>query len=195
MARSTTTPVPPSDPAPTREVARSPRWNPYLVGVGLGILSWVAFAVVDKPLGMSTAISEISRAATAVVAGSTTVEQNAYWKANRPAWNYGTLFLVGTFLGALASALVSRDFRVETVPSVWRERFGPSPALRLGAAFFGGIVIMYGARMAGGCTSGHGISGSLQLALSSWIFFLTMFVFGVLTALALFGKPGPVGRA
>jgi uncharacterized membrane protein YedE/YeeE len=45
---------------------------------------------------------------------------------------------------------------------------------------------MYGARLAGGCTSGHGISGSLQLAVSSWTFFLTMFASGVLTALVLF---------
>jgi len=42
--------------------------------------------------------------------------------------------------------------------------------------------------MAGGCTSGHGISGSLQLALSSWVFFLVMFGFGVLGALFLFRK-------
>jgi uncharacterized membrane protein YedE/YeeE len=42
--------------------------------------------------------------------------------------------------------------------------------------------------MAGGCTSGHGISGSLQLALSSWLFFLTMFAFGLATAFVLFRK-------
>jgi uncharacterized membrane protein YedE/YeeE len=40
--------------------------------------------------------------------------------------------------------------------------------------------------MAGGCTSGHGISGSLQLALSSWTFLVTMFVAGTITALLLF---------
>jgi uncharacterized membrane protein YedE/YeeE len=56
-------------------------------------------------------------------------------------------------------------------------------------AFLGGVIIMYGARMAGGCTSGHGISGSLQLAVSSWVFFLTMFAFGIGTALILFRKP------
>jgi hypothetical protein len=57
------------------------------------------------------------------------------------------------------------------------------------AALLGGIVIMYGARMAGGCTSGHGISGTLQLALSSWVFFLVMFAAGVATALVMFRKP------
>jgi uncharacterized membrane protein YedE/YeeE len=48
------------------------------------------------------------------------------------------------------------------------------------------MVLMFGARLAGGCTSGHGISGSLQLAVSSWSFFVAMFVSGLLTALALY---------
>jgi len=75
---------------------------------------------------------------------------------------------------------------LETAPSTWAGRFGGSPAKRLLAAFLGGSIIMFGARMAGGCTSGHGISGCLQLALSSWVFFLTLFAFGVLTAFLLF---------
>ncbi|HAI10768.1 MAG TPA: hypothetical protein DCM28_03630, partial [Phycisphaerales bacterium] len=45
-------------------------------------------------------------------------------------------------------------------------------------------------RMAGGCTSGHGISGGLQLAVSSWAFFFAMFGSGVVTAFALFGLKG-----
>jgi len=98
------------------------------------------------------------------------------------------LFLMGTFLGSLLSALVSRTFRWERVPATWSQQFGASTPKRLVAAFLGGVIIMFGARMAGGCTSGHGISGSLQLALSSWTFFLTMFGSGILTALVLFRK-------
>ena len=49
---------------------------------------------------------------------------------------------------------------------------------------------MYGARMAGGYTSGNGLSGSLQLALSGWTFFLTMFAAGIVTAWTLFGGLG-----
>jgi len=52
----------------------------------------------------------------------------------------------------------------------------------------GGMVMLFGARMAGGCTSGHGISGSLQLAASSWTFFMVMFASGVATAWLLFGR-------
>jgi uncharacterized membrane protein YedE/YeeE len=52
---------------------------------------------------------------------------------------------------------------------------------------------MYGARLADGCTSGHGISGSLQLALSSWTFFLVLFGAGIATAFTMFGRRGAPG--
>ena len=72
------------------------------------------------------------------------------------------------------------------MPEVWRERFGGSVAGRMAVAFVGGAVAMYGARMAGGCTSGHGISGGLQLAVSSWTFVAVMFATGIATAAVLF---------
>jgi uncharacterized membrane protein YedE/YeeE len=104
------------------------------------------------------------------------------------------LFLIGTFLGSLLSVIASRTFRWEKVPATWAQQFGGSAPKRLLAAFIGGVIIMFGARMAGGCTSGHGISGSLQLALSSWTFFLTMFGAGILTALVLFRKRSSATR-
>jgi hypothetical protein len=169
-------------PAPRRY------WNPYLVGALMGVLSWLAFGLVNNPLGVTTSLSGVSGACAVPVLGAEGVKANPYWAKTPPAWDYGTIFLVGTVLGSLVAALTSRTFRVETVPSVWRERFGPSAGKRLIASFIGGIVIMYGARMAGGCTSGHGISGSLQLAVSSWTFFLTMFITGVIAARVLFRR-------
>jgi hypothetical protein len=169
------------------------RWNPYLVGAGLGVLSWLAFAVVNSPLGISTALSSTASVCALPVIGQSGVTDNPYWAKFPLKWDYGTLFLVGTFLGSLLSVLASRSFKLETVPATWAGRFGPRPGPRLFAAFLGGAIIMYGARMAGGCTSGHGISGSLQLALSSWIFFLTLFAFGLLTSLVLFrGNTGHI---
>lgn len=161
-------------------------WGPYVVGIGIGVLSWLAFAVAKQPIGMSTAVSEVAGACAIPVAGSDAVYSNAYWAKHKPAWNYGTVFLVGTFLGALLSVLLSRSFRVETVPAVWEERFGRAKGPRLFVAFVGGMLALYGARMAGGCTSGHGISGTLQLALSSWTFFIVMFAAGIVTAAVLF---------
>ncbi len=167
------------------------RWNPYVVGAALGVLSWVVFAVVNHPLGISTALSSASSLCATPVLGQEAVARNEYWATKPFQWNYGMLFVVGTFFGSLISALVSRTFRVETVPSVWRNRFGGSAGKRLLVSFLGGISIMYGARLAGGCTSGHGISGSLQLALSSWIFFLVLFGAGIVTAWVLFGQASP----
>jgi uncharacterized protein len=151
-------------------------------------LSWIVFAIVNQPLGISTALSAASGACAALFVGWEEVLKNAYWSKHVARWDYGTLFLIGTMLGAFISALVSNSFRVEKVPRVWAQRFGRSIPVRFVAAFLGGISVMYGARMAGGCTSGHGISGTLQLALSSWIFFLVMFIAGIITALLLFRK-------
>ncbi len=164
------------------------RWNPYLVGIGIGVLSWFAFGLVNQPLGITTSLSSASSLCALPILGNEGVAQNAYWAKTPFKWDGGMLFLMGTFLGSLLSALVSRTFRWEKVPTAWAAQFGNSTPKRLLTAFIGGVIIMFGARMAGGCTSGHGISGSLQLALSSWTFFLTMFVFGILTALVLFRK-------
>jgi uncharacterized membrane protein YedE/YeeE len=163
------------------------RWNPYLVGALIGVLSILTFSLVDKPIGMSTGIAQASGACALPVLGSAGVAANTYWaKKAVPAWDYGSLFVLGTFFGAFVSAVVSGSFKLESVPSVWRERFGPSVIKRMAAAFLGGVVIIFGARLADGCTSGHGISGSLQLAVSSWTFFIVMFATGAVTAFILF---------
>jgi len=166
----------------------SGRWNPYLVGTGIGVLSMAVFSLADKPLGISTALSQASGACAATFMGWEKVGANAYWTKHVPQWDYGMLFLVGTFLGAMVAAILGKGFRVEAVPSVWRERFGPSVLKRMAGAVIGGVLVMYGARLAGGCTSGHGISGSLQLAVGSWTFFLVMFAAGAATALVIFKK-------
>ncbi len=163
------------------------RWNPYLVGALIGVLSIFTFTLADKPIGMSTGIAQASGACAMPVLGADGVAANTYWaKKAVPAWDYGSLFVLGSFFGALVSALVSKSFKLESVPAIWRERFGPSVGKRLLAAFIGGVVIIFGARLADGCTSGHGISGSLQLAVSSWTFFIAMFISGIVTAFILF---------
>ena len=56
-------------------------------------------------------------------------------------------------------------------------------ALYLGLAL---VFLGFGARWAGGCTSGHGIGGTLQLAVSSWISAVCFFIGGILMAQVLF---------
>jgi len=170
-------------------------WSPYVVGIGIGVLSWFAFAVADKPLGISTAFEH-----TAALAEKAVVPQaeqaNEYFAkkaeaGKSPKIGLGWMLVAGVFVGAFISSWLSGDRSTETVPAMWRERFGGSVPLRLAAAFFAGALMLFGARLAGGCTSGHGISGSLQLAVSSWVFTATFFAAAAVTALALYGRKGP----
>lgn len=172
----------------TAAFLRQARWNPYLVGGGIGVLSWLVFAIVDKPLGVTTSLAGLAGACAMPFLGTGTVAANAYFSQHAFKWDYGMLFLGGIALGGFLSALLSRSFRAEAVPAVWRERFGPSVPKRMFAAFVGGVIAMFGARLADGCTSGNGISGSLQLAVGGWTFFLTLFAFGILTSVVLFGR-------
>ena len=150
-------------------------WTPYLMGVGIGVLSWAVFVIANDPLGITTALSAVAGYAAMPFTGAAAVWHNSYWAQDVPGLSYGSLFLLGVILGGFAASAAGRQFRFEIVPAAWRRRFGPSPTRRLVAAFLGGAVMMFGARLADGCASGHGISGTLQLALSSWVFTVLMF--------------------
>ena len=161
-------------------------WNPYLVGASVGLLSCAAFVIVNKPLGMSTEISKFSGWVASLFIGMEGVTDNAYWAKKTPKFGYSTLFLLFTVIGAFISSISSGSFKLEKVPQVWRDRFGDSVRKRYLAAFIGGAVLLFGARLAGGCTSGHAISGSLQLAVSGWLFFAVMLISGIITARLIF---------
>jgi predicted PurR-regulated permease PerM len=80
------------------------------------------------------------------------------------------------------------------VPELWERRIGSNALLRWLTAFIGDILLGIGSRWADGCTSGHGISGTLQLVVSSWIAAICFFIGGVLTAIAmtLLSLPNPI---
>ena len=80
------------------ETAMRGRWNPYIVGVGLGILSWIAFGLVNQPLGISTALSAASSVCAVPLIGSEGVAQNAYWAKTPLKLDGVMLFLIGTLL-------------------------------------------------------------------------------------------------
>ncbi|QNN22542.1 YeeE/YedE family protein [Planctomycetales bacterium ZRK34] len=171
---------------------RQARWSPYVVGAGLGVLSWITFGLMDKALGTSTSFVNLAGLIESFFAPQH-VEQNAYLAkhmVDKPAINWQMMLVIGLGLGALISAKLGRSGIKEHVPDLWAWRFGPSRAVRYFGAFAGGVAILFGARLAGGCTSGHGISGSLQLAVGSWTFFACFFGAGIATALALYGKAG-----
>ncbi|MGD8293011.1 MAG: YeeE/YedE thiosulfate transporter family protein [Desulfobacterales bacterium] len=157
------------------------RWSPYWVGIGIGILSWIAFVLSDKPIGVSTAYAQTSGMIEKALQGRQ-VEAKAYYREYVPQISWTWMLVVGLVIGAFVSAVTSGDFRLEWVPPLWEGKFGYSPIVRWAAAFSGGVVLGIGARWADGCTSGHGISGTLQLIVSSWIAVICFFIGGVVIA-------------
>ncbi len=161
------------------------RWSPYAVGVGIGILSWITFLFSDKPIGCSTAFARTSGMLERLFRGRKVTEK-PYYKKFPPEIDWEWMLVLGILGGAWFSATISGQFRWVWVPSRWAEAFGPLFATRWVAALVGGMILGFGARWAGGCTSGHGISGTLQLAVSSWIAALCFFIGGIATAKVLF---------
>jgi uncharacterized membrane protein YedE/YeeE len=108
------------------------------------------------------------------------------FQEKKPKIEWGVMLVFGVMLGAFIAAFTGDEMTREWVPALWAERFGPDVALRSGVAFLGGAIMAYGARLAGGCTSGHGISGALQLSVSSWIALTCFFAAAVATAMLLY---------
>ena len=171
---------------------KQPRWSPYWVGAGIGILSWITFLFMDKALGVSTTMVRLAGTVEALV-NPEHVENTAYFAkylVGKPVFEWQMALVLLLPVGAWLAGKLANAGRVEQVPPLWAERFGPSLLRRYIGAFIGGVILLFGARMAGGCTSGHGISGGLQLALSSWAFLVAMFGSGVVTAFLVYGKGG-----
>jgi uncharacterized membrane protein YedE/YeeE len=162
------------------------RWSPYAVGIGIGILSWLAFLLSDKPIGCSTAFARTSGMIERLFRGATVLER-PYYKAFPPVVDWEWMLVVGVVIGAFGSAAISGHFGFELVPAAWAGVFGASGLLRWAVALVGGVIMGFGARWAGGCTSGHGISGTLQLAVSGWLAAVCFFVGGIASAHAVFG--------
>ena len=156
-------------------------WSPYWAGAGIGILSWFTFLLSDKPIGCSTAFTRTSGMLEKVLTRKPVANQLYYQKF--PAkidWEW--MFVLGIIIGSFCAAIFSGEFQLEWLPSIWVARFGPEVFPRVLTALLGGILLGIGARWAGGCTSGHGISGTLQLAVSSWIAVIIFFISGIIAA-------------
>jgi uncharacterized membrane protein YedE/YeeE len=161
------------------------RWSPYVVGVGIGVLNILAFLLCDKPLGCSTAFVRSTGMIESAATGRQ-ARQKPYYQKITPEIDWQWMLVVGVLIGAFLSAMASGTFRIAWVPGKWLAAFGDDPVIRWFQALIGGMVMSFGARWADGCTSGHGLSGTAQLTLSSWVAVMCFFASGVATALLLY---------
>lgn len=163
-----------------------PAWSPYLVGALIGVLTMLTLYFSNKPLGASSAYARVAGLIGKGLAPRHT-ESLKYYQDNKPAIDWEVMLVLGAVGGAFLAAWHGGELTGEWLPAMWEARFGEgSYALRLGAALIGGALMAFGARLAGGCTSGHGISGALQLSVGSWIALICFFAGGIATAMLMF---------
>ena len=153
--------------------------SPYLIGAAIGLLNICAFAAFRKGIGVSGAY-ESSAALAARRLAPDAAHVNDYVKARKdpPKFNWESWLVLGTILGGMAAARALRH----DDPAWADDRPGAGPKRSPLASAAGGALLMFGARMADGCTSGHALSGTAQGAASSWLFTPLMFGVGSLLA-------------
>jgi len=122
----------------------------------IGVAQASSVLLSKKTLGVSSAYSDLAGHIASVVRG----------EGLRGGFG-NIVFAVGVMVGAkLASQRV--PLLVES-----------APAVSVGSALLGGFCTIFGARLAGGCTSGHGISGVSTLSVSSFTTVAGMFGGGI----------------
>lgn len=133
------------------------RVDPVVGGLMIGVAQASSVLLSKKTLGISSAYSDFAGHLSGLLKGKGLTG------------GFGNLvFAAGVMLGA---RLVS-----QRIPVV----VGSSPAISIASAVAGGFCSIFGARLAGGCTSGHGISGTSMLSVSSFVTVAGMFGGGVL---------------
>jgi len=125
-------------------------WSPYLAGALSGMVGIFSVLLAGKYFGASTSFVRTAGLIEQLF-GPERVAQMDYFIKTAPRIDWQWMFVVGIFLGAMISAVTSGSFKLQAVPDMWAQRFGAqSTARRAVVAFVGGVVAMFGARLAGG---------------------------------------------
>jgi len=151
-------------------------WSPYIAGIVIGLLQIPAFLLIETALGASTAYVTVGRMIASWIDPSiqVAVTSRNWWQV---------ALVVGIAIGAFISMGLSGAERHPISPIWQRALASSSTAKRYVVAFVGGFLLLIGARIADGCTSGHGLSGMAQLAVGSTVAVAAMFAGGIATAM------------
>lgn len=152
-----------------------PYSNPYLVGIGLGLVLLASFVIMGRGLGASGAFSSLVATGIQQVAPDHATS-NPYFQeyvgdgSINPLKDWLVFEVLGVFAGGLISGLLAHRVK-KTVEKGDRI----SIRNRLILAFIGGGLMGFGAKLARGCTSGQALTGGALLNLGSWAFMMMVF--------------------
>jgi uncharacterized protein len=155
-------------------------WTGWAAGIAIGAYVLLQFLVSGKALGASTGFGNVCGL----------VSKHPFFRTGKFAdrFNWRFWFTVGVPLGGFVALLTSGvAFSPHFDMGPMYETVMPSALWARGLVLVaGGVLIGYGARLAGGCTSGHGIVGSALLNPPSILAAAGFFVGGIVSAQALF---------
>lgn len=140
----------------------------WMGGILMSLLLLLTFSIygADRPLGASTYIPYF-----AGMIFNLDPEKYSYLQEIKAPGSWeGVLLLGALFGGFVTSVFITKTFRFTLIPSGWKQYKNNSVVSRLSWSFFSGFIMIIGARLAGGCTSGHFLSGMSQLAMSAMVF-------------------------
>jgi uncharacterized membrane protein YedE/YeeE len=157
-------------------------------GILMSLLLLFAFSVfgADRPIGASTYVPYY-----AGILFGMDPKDYTYLQEIEKAGAWEGVMLLGVLVGGfLTSVFVTKTFRFTVVPTAWKVYKNNSVKSRLLWSFFSGFLLIIGARLAGGCTSGHFLSGMSQTAFSSMIFGGVVLVTLLITGRFFYKKEG-----
>lgn len=157
--------------------------SPVVGGLIIGLVQLFSVAVRKSLLGVSTVYEDVGDWLLYYASSSSSDKKDDDAAAKKAAKKIPAVssitFSLAIYAGAWAFALLVPYFGVS--PSSAAATSAISPAV----AALGGFTMAIGSRIAGGCTSGHGISGMSLFSISSYITMASAFVGGGLVGLLL----------
>lgn len=163
-------------------------WSPWVCGALLGVVAFLSLLVAQDRLGVTGGFQTLA----SVIANALGIDHLGWIMfdvVKPPVFDPQIMLFVGMLVGALVAALVSHDFKVRVIPDKqWVDRFGSSVPRRWIMVFVGAALMEIGAVIAGGCTSGMGVSGTMQLSPQGVFFIIGCFGAGIATALVLYAR-------
>lgn len=182
--------------------------NNWIKGAMILGFSFFISILLVKPIGVSTQYSVLSGIIynnfdKNLITEDSTRESgykstNAYLDKNDGALaeeimnpiNYEFVFVLAIPLGSYIAYKTSKkqdftdDVITENTPLEGKCTLEDKNFLKKYAPFFiSGFLLLYGARFAGGCTSGHMMSGMMQSSASGYVFAIVVFVIAIPTAI------------
>ena len=181
-------------------------WNWIKSGIALATCFLLAVVLI-KPIGVSTQFVIFDGIIANTIDDSLVVEdptsksgfasRNLYLNKSGGKYaqsvakpiSYGLVFVIAMIIGGF----IASRFQSERAPPIHQchqTRFTGSASKRYLISFVGGVIALFGARLAGGCTSGHMMSGMMQTAVSGYLFTATAMAVAIPIAILIYRNGG-----